>query len=70
MIGPLIVVVGALFLLSNLGLISPVTWSIIWPIVVILIGLSMMRKHGRWGRHCWCGCGKDCNCKDEEKAAK
>ena len=71
MVGPIIVLVGVLFLLGNIGLISPVSWSIIWPVLLIVLGISMMQKHGKWGRRCWCGCGKDCGkCEDTETPEK
>ena len=53
--GIILVVIGALFLLKNLGIFTDVSWNIVWPIVLIVIGLAAIVKkaHG-------CGCG--CNC--------
>jgi len=46
----LVIVVGAVWLLSNLGVISADLWSVILPAAVILAGLSMLSK-----KHCpWC----------------
>jgi len=35
---------GVLFLLRNLGIITEFSWSIIWPILLIAVGLSAMFK--------------------------
>jgi hypothetical protein len=59
----LFIILGTVFLLENLNLIPMLNWSIIWPIILILAGLCMLRKRG--GDAC-CGFnwpGK----KDEEK---
>lgn len=51
--GIALVVVGAVFLLQNLGYISASAWGIVWPVIIIAAGLSMIfKKHG----HCVCGC--------------
>jgi len=39
-----LIIVGAIFLLKNLGVISGVQWEIIWPIVLIVLGVSMLFK--------------------------
>jgi len=41
-IGILVLVVGVVFLLQNLGYISGSVWDIIWPAIVIVVGLSMI----------------------------
>ena len=57
--GIALVVVGAVFLLQNLGYISASAWGIIWPVIIIAVGLSMIcKKTG----HCGCGC-----CEDKDK---
>lgn len=54
MLGIILVVVGAVFLLSNLGIISSSAWGIIWPLILIAIGLGVMVKKSKQG----CGfCG-------------
>lgn len=51
--GIALVVIGVVFLLQNLGYISASAWGIIWPVIIIAVGLSMLcKKHG----HCGCGC--------------
>ncbi len=42
--GILVLLVGIIFLLENLGIISR-TWSIIWPSIVIIIGVSLLYRH-------------------------
>jgi membrane-bound ClpP family serine protease len=46
--GIILFIIGLSFLLRNLGIITDVTWSFIWPIAVMLIGLSMIFKKTRW----------------------
>jgi len=41
-IGFLLIVVGVLFLLKNLGIISGSFWEILWPIVVVFVGITML----------------------------
>ncbi|MDD5639241.1 MAG: DUF5668 domain-containing protein [Candidatus Pacebacteria bacterium] len=40
--GLAIITIGAVFLLHGLGIISGDTWNIIWPCLLIAIGLSMI----------------------------
>ena len=55
-LGIALIVIGAVFLLQNLGYISSGAWGIIWPVIIIAAGLSMIcKKHG----HCNCGCCED-----------
>lgn len=53
--------VGALYLLQNLGVIAPITWSIVWPVIIIILGVAL--KHNKHGMMCGMGgkcapCGK------------
>jgi len=50
MVGLIVIVIGGLFLLRNLGLIPYLSWSVVWPIIIILIGLCMIEKR-RWWNH-------------------
>lgn len=61
MTGIIVAIVGVLFLLKELGYVSMVNWNLIWPVIVILVGLSMTMKRCRMcgGRGlCKDGCGK------------
>ncbi|MEK7168056.1 MAG: DUF5668 domain-containing protein [Patescibacteria group bacterium] len=44
MFGVALIVVGAVFLLKNLGIISGFAWDVVWPILVIVIGAAMLLK--------------------------
>lgn len=57
-----LIIIGLIFLLENLNLIPMVNWSVIWPVLLILAGLYMMKKKG--GDAC---CGWTGEKKEEEK---
>ena len=42
--GTILIVVGLVALLKNLGIITADTWGIIWPVLVIALGLSFITK--------------------------
>lgn len=42
--GPILIIIGIVFLLQNLGYISEGAWSIIWPAILIIIGLGLILK--------------------------
>ena len=44
MFGIALVIIGIVFLMKNLGLMPSIAWDIVWPIVIIVIGLAMMIK--------------------------
>lgn len=48
-VGISIVAIGVIFLLQNLGLISISAWQIIWPILIVILGLSMMYRTEKRG---------------------
>jgi len=52
--GIAVIVVGIVLLLQNLGIISTGAWQIIWPLLIVLLGVSIIFKH------------KGCCCKDKE----
>ena len=48
-LGLILIIIGAVFLLQNLGYISGAAWGIIWPAILIVIGLAVIlkrRDHG------------------------
>jgi hypothetical protein len=48
-IGLVIVVIGLAFLLQNLGIVSGDLWAIIWPCLIIVLGLSIViKKKAMW----------------------
>ena len=48
-IGLILIIIGAVFLLQNLGYISEGAWSIIWPAILIVIGLAVILKRRNHG---------------------
>jgi len=44
MLGTGLVVLGVVFLLKNLGIMPAIAWDIIWPIILIVVGLTMIFK--------------------------
>jgi len=48
-IGIILLIIGVAFFLKNAGVIDAVTWSIIWPLLVVFVGLFMVfRKKKFW----------------------
>lgn len=43
-VGLILTVVGIVWLLQNLGLITGNAWQIIWPAVIIVLGLYILLK--------------------------
>jgi hypothetical protein len=74
MFGVLILIIGLFFLLKNLGLITGHLWSILWPLLIIAIGLKLLfrKKHNyweHWGDKC-CNFGEEMHKKFHEKHEK
>lgn len=44
MLGIALIVLGAIFLLKNLGFLAAINWDIIWPLVLIVVGIAMVSK--------------------------
>lgn len=45
--GVAIIIVGVVLLLQNLGLVSGGAWDIIWPALIILLGVSILARRDR-----------------------
>lgn len=61
MAGIIVTIIGVLFLLKELGYIALVSWDLIWPVIIILVGVSMMMRRCRTcGRMGAWHCGGDC----------
>ncbi|MDD5290171.1 MAG: DUF5668 domain-containing protein [Patescibacteria group bacterium] len=45
--GLLLVILGVLFLLRNFGILTASVWGILWPAVIVILGLSMMFKKNK-----------------------
>ncbi len=46
--GLILIAIGLIFLLQNLNIISGRAWEVIWPVVVILLGVGFFVRH--WKR--------------------
>jgi len=58
-IGILLIIVGLILLLQNLGLITAALFATFWPIFVLAIGIKMIVKHGHHGWKCEKCSGKE-----------
>jgi hypothetical protein len=45
-VGAFLILVGAYFLLSNLGFLDWLSWDLVWPVVLIAVGLYLVVR--RW----------------------
>jgi len=43
--GMFFVILGALFIFDNLGLLNGRVWDFAWPMLIICLGVSMIVKH-------------------------
>ncbi len=41
----IIIAIGVVFLLQNLGFFSSGVWGVIWPLALIIVGLVMLTGH-------------------------
>lgn len=39
-----LIIIGFLFLLNNLGIVRGDFWDYVWPVIFILIGISMITR--------------------------
>jgi hypothetical protein len=63
-IGGIIVVMGVLLLLQNVGIITYNFWSLFWPVVLIIIGIKIAMRKG--GHHPWHCCQKQAEEKEQK----
>jgi len=59
--GWLLILIGLIFLLKQLGVLTGSAWGAIWPALLIIWGLVILTRKGKGG--CWCCGGR----KDEKK---
>ena len=53
--GLFLIIIGVIFLLENIGVITGDVWKYIWPSLIILLGFSVLIKPSRgkffgWGK--------------------
>ncbi|NTV44677.1 MAG: hypothetical protein HGA67_03200 [Candidatus Yonathbacteria bacterium] len=46
-LGALLIVIGTIFLLANLGIISTISMNLFWPILVIALGVHLLLRR-KW----------------------
>jgi hypothetical protein len=46
--GIIFVAIGVAFLLENLGIYIGIKWGIVWPLILIMIGLHLVIKKKPW----------------------
>ena len=44
----IIILLGVVFLLRNLGVITTHIWSVLWPSIIILVGFWLLYKRYEW----------------------
>jgi len=53
--GIIVILVGVVFFLKNLGYLAVVSWDLIWPLIVVIVGIGMISRRckncGMWGCH-------------------
>ncbi len=57
----ILIAIGVIALLINLGVLSGSLWSYVWPIILIILGLAILlgrRSRRGWWRY-WRGSGED-----------
>lgn len=45
--GVVLIVVGVVFLLQNLGYVTGDVWNVVWPAFIVLLGISVLLKKER-----------------------
>lgn len=43
-IGIVFLILGLAFLLKNVGVLTGITWSVVWPILIIVLGFLLIFK--------------------------
>ena len=71
LVGLILIAVGVIAIAQRLDIISGSVWSYTWPVILILLGLSVLwgrhaghRRHGIWG---WCGSSFPYQKEEEDK---
>ena len=62
-LGIILIVIGLAYLAENLGFLPVGVWQIVWPLLIVVIGIGFIGKKS-WG-HCCFG-HKHCSCKEGE----
>lgn len=54
MFGLILVILGILFLFEEMGIIQGDFWGYFWPVILIVVGLSLINKDKNKTDSCWC----------------
>jgi len=49
--GSLLIIIGIFFLLKNLGIISAEFWGVLWPSVIIILGIKLIMGPRKWHKY-------------------
>lgn len=55
-IGILLIIVGSVFLLKNLGILTQGVWEVVWPAALVAFGIYLIYKNHRlriWREKIW-----------------
>lgn len=59
LVGLVLIVIGAVFFAQSLGLIQGETLNVLWPLLLIVLGIVLLSHkvfgHECEGKTCWCG---------------
>jgi hypothetical protein len=59
LVGLVLIVIGTVFFAQALGFIQGETLSVLWPLLVIVLGIVLLSHkalgHECEGKNCWCG---------------
>lgn len=53
MLGKILIILGVLYFLKNIGVITGSVWGILWPILIILLGLYLIKGKYYFDRFFW-----------------
>lgn len=45
--GIILIIIGGVFLLKNVGLLEGIDWGVLWPVALIVLGINMVLKKKR-----------------------
>ena len=69
MFGVMLVLIGIVWLLESMGILTVAMSQVVWPIVVIVLGVMLIFKKPWHRHHHWMGASDDC-CKKTDETEK
>lgn len=71
LVGLILIVIGLVFFAQALGYIQGDTINILWPLLVVVLGIGLLSHkvlgHDCSGKDCWCGGAVDWSSKGKKK---